>query len=60
MVYDLIRLASNIEVKGIDISEYAIKNAIPEVKDFLKAGSAEKLNYKDNSFILPHKKMIFS
>jgi ubiquinone/menaquinone biosynthesis C-methylase UbiE len=39
-----------IEVFGIDISEYAITNSKPEIKDFLKIGNATSLPYEDNSF----------
>ena len=50
MVYDLIRLVSNIEVKGIDVSEYAIKNCKDEVSDFLSVADAKKLPFEDKSF----------
>ena len=50
MVHDLIRLVSNIEVKGIDISEYAIKNCKDEVSDFLSVADAKKLPFEDKSF----------
>lgn len=50
MVYDLIRLISNLEVKGIDISEYAINNCKDEVSDFLSVADAKELPFEDKSF----------
>ena len=35
MIYDFIQLIPEINIKGIDISEYAITNAKPEIKDKL-------------------------
>ena len=52
MLYDFKRLIPGIKISGIDISEYAIENAQPEVKKFLKVGNAKDLPYKDNSFDL--------
>lgn len=52
MLYDFKRLIPNITVAGCDISDYAIKNAIEEVKPFLKTANAIDLPYKDNSFDL--------
>ena len=37
---------------GIDISDYAIANAMPEVKDRLSVGNAVSLPYPDKSFDL--------
>lgn len=50
MLYDMQRLISGITVAGIDISEYAIKNAISEIKPFLRIGNATDLPYDDKSF----------
>ena len=52
MVYDFKKTNPKFKVEGIDISEYAIKNAKLEVKDYLKIGDAKKLDYEDNSFDL--------
>ena len=52
MLYDFKKANSNFEVQGIDISEYAIKNAKPEVKDYLKIGDAKMLEYPDKYFDL--------
>ena len=32
MLYDMMRLIPGIKVRGIDVSEYAIEHAVPEVK----------------------------
>ena len=50
MLYDLAKLIPKITIKGIDISKYAIDNAIPEIKKNLVIGDASKLPFADNSF----------
>tara|TARA_B110001452_G_C15138160_1_gene396336 strand:- start:315 stop:971 length:657 start_codon:yes stop_codon:yes gene_type:complete len=50
MIYDLVQLIPNIKMKGIDISEYAIKNSKPEVSNLLKVASADNLPFEDDSF----------
>lgn len=50
MLYDLTLLISNITVSGIDISEYAIENAVEEIKPFVSVANATCLPYEDNSF----------
>lgn len=50
MLFDLVTLIPGIQVAGLDISEYAIENAKPEVKSFARVGCATQLPYEDNSF----------
>ncbi len=52
MLYDFKKFNKNFKIKGIDISEYAIKNSMDEVKNDLLVGSADKLPFEDNSFDL--------
>ena len=52
MVYDFKRLYPNFEVKGIDISEYAIKNGMNEIKNEISVGSCESIPFEDNYFDL--------
>jgi ubiquinone/menaquinone biosynthesis C-methylase UbiE len=52
MLYDFKQLMPGATIAGIDVSEYAIENAIAEVKPFLKIASGEKLPYPDKSFDL--------
>ena len=52
MLFDFMKLNPNFVLEGIDISDYAITNAVPEVKKFLKIGDAKSLPYDDNSFDL--------
>ncbi len=52
MLFDFITALPNISVQGIDVSKYAINNALPEVKPFLKRSSAIDLPFKDRSFDL--------
>ena len=41
MLYDFKKIRPDLEVTGIDISEYAIKNAKEEIKDRLRIGNAK-------------------
>lgn len=52
MLYDFKNQISGIEVSGIDVSEYAIKNAKDEVKDYIQVANAMKLPFEDDSFDL--------
>tara|TARA_B100000941_G_scaffold251626_1_gene198394 strand:+ start:116 stop:769 length:654 start_codon:yes stop_codon:yes gene_type:complete len=52
LVYDLKKILPNAEIKGIDISRYAIKNCKKEVKNFLSLGKATNLRFADNYFDL--------
>lgn len=49
-LYDLKLAFPEINITGIDISEYAIANSIPEIKPYLQVGSATKLPFGDNCF----------
>ena len=48
--YDFIKQIPGIDIKGIDISEYAITNCKKEVKENVSVGNAKSLVFKDNSF----------
>lgn len=50
MMYDFTQIIPGITVKGIDISDYAIDNAIEEMKPHVKVGNATNLPFEDNSF----------
>ncbi len=49
-------LKQGMNVSGIDISEYAINNAMEEIYPFLQLGSSEHLNYATDSFDLVYSK----
>ena len=51
MLHDFKELMPNLTIAGIDLSEYAIENAIETVKPFLRV-NANKLPYEGNSFDL--------
>lgn len=51
-LYDLMLAVPGIQISGIDISEYALSNAIPEVKEYLRQGSASRLDFPDSRFDL--------
>jgi SAM-dependent methyltransferase len=50
LLYEISQVVPGIEVAGIDISQYAIDNAKPEIKDKLLVGNCTDLPYEDNSF----------
>jgi protein-L-isoaspartate(D-aspartate) O-methyltransferase len=50
LLYDFTKVVPDLELHGIDISEYAIANAKQEIKDRLQAGNATSLPYPDNYF----------
>jgi SAM-dependent methyltransferase len=52
LLHDFKELMPKCTVAGLDVSEYAIENAMPSVKPFLKVASAERLPYPDKSFDL--------
>ncbi len=49
-LFELTKLLPGLEVWGIDISEYAIKNCKEEIKERLQVGNANKLPFSDNYF----------
>jgi SAM-dependent methyltransferase len=52
LLYDFTKVVPDLELHGIDVSEYAIENSKEEIKDRLQVGSAVKLPYPDNYFDL--------
>lgn len=50
LVKDMMEVCPGLEVFGIDISEYALKNCEPEVVGRLHLGNAKSLPFPDNSF----------
>ncbi|MCX5809905.1 MAG: class I SAM-dependent methyltransferase [Proteobacteria bacterium] len=52
MLHDFKELMPDCTVAGIDVSAYAIENAMPLVKPFLEIASAEGLPYPDKVFDL--------
>ena len=52
MLHDFKELMPNLIIEGIDVSEYAIRNAMESVKPFLRVGNAKELPFPDNSFDL--------
>jgi len=49
-LYDLKLAVPGINFTGVDISDYAVANSIPEIKPYLQVGNATKLPFKDNYF----------
>lgn len=52
LLYDLKLAIPGLTIKGVDISEYAIKNAKHEIKEHLQKANATELPFKDDSFDL--------
>jgi ubiquinone/menaquinone biosynthesis C-methylase UbiE len=52
MIHDFSEMIPGIEVQGIDISNYAIENCMPSVKEFVQVADARDLPFEDNSFDL--------
>ena len=52
MLYDFLKRMPNATLSGIDISEYAIENAIEQIKPLVSVGNAKALPFQDNSFDL--------
>lgn len=50
MLHDFAQLIPGIRVKGIDISRYAIENAIEDMKPHVQVGDARSLDFPDKSF----------
>ena len=50
MLYDLAQAVPGITVAGIDVSEYAIEHAKPEVRDKVMVADARDLPFEDKSF----------
>lgn len=50
LLYDFTKVVPDLELHGIDISEYAIANSKDEIKDRLQVGNATSLPYPDNYF----------
>lgn len=50
LLYEFTQLLPQAEVAGLDISEYAVEHAKPEVQPFLQVGNAVKLPFEDDSF----------
>lgn len=50
MLYDMQRLIPGLEVHGVDVSEYAIENGYPPVRDSLSVASCDDLPFEDDSF----------
>jgi len=49
MLYDFKLLMPNLNVFGVDVSEYAIQNAKEEVREFCQVANATSLPFDDNS-----------
>lgn len=51
-LFDFLKVRPDADLYGIDLSEYAINNSKPEIRDRLLIGNANSLPWEDNSFDL--------
>jgi ubiquinone/menaquinone biosynthesis C-methylase UbiE len=52
LLYELTQTVPGLEVKGIDLSSYALEHAKEEIRDCLQCGKAQELPFEDNEFDL--------
>ena len=52
MLYDFMQLMPKAKLAGLDVSDYAVENALDAVKPFIRVGNAKALPYPDKSFDL--------
>lgn len=52
MMHDFATLIPGVEIKGMDISQYAVDNALEDVKPLIIQGNATHLPFEDKSFDL--------
>lgn len=52
LLYDFTQALPGCEVAGLDISDYAVETAKPEVRERLRVGTAAELPYDDDAFDL--------
>lgn len=50
MLHDFAQLIPGLDVKGIDISSYAVENAIEDMRPHVQVGDARRLPFPDKSF----------
>ena len=50
MMHDFAKLIPGITVKGIDVSEYAVKNSIEDMRPHVDVADAKSLPFEDKSF----------
>lgn len=50
MLHDIHQAIPEMQLAGIDVSEYAIENALDEIKGFVSVGNAIALPFEDKSF----------
>lgn len=52
LLYELTQVVPGLEVRGIDVSQYALEHAKEEVRDKLQYGAAQNLPFEENAFDL--------
>lgn len=52
LLYELTQVVSGLEVRGIDISAYALEHSKEEIRNMLQYGKAQDIPFSDNEFDL--------
>lgn len=52
MMFDFKKLMPELDIVGVDVSQYAYDHALPEVKPYIQIGDARNLPFADRSFDL--------
>jgi protein-L-isoaspartate(D-aspartate) O-methyltransferase len=52
LLYELSRLRPDLDIRGLDISRYAIENSKPEIRDRITLGTATALPFRNRQFDL--------
>lgn len=52
LLHDLLQVLPGLKIKGIDISDYAVSQALPDVRGDILVGDAASLPFEDKSFDL--------
>ena len=52
MMHDFAQIIPGIKLQGLEISDYAIQHALPDMKPLIRQGNAKELPFADKSFDL--------
>ena len=50
LLHDFHKRCSEMKIRGLEMSDYAINNSMPSIRNCIKKGTYEKLSFGDNEF----------